>query len=190
MLATIPLFGGKHVYAALFISFDSHCFEHTFQRVWNCRTQTLAKNKKRLQSEKAPLISKRRLFQKRSKKDPCTRMQVYTSLHIMLLGDIILGGYIEIEEQKTRWKLTNSTFVLGLLHGLLDCFYGCKLFVCLLLNSHSFRKQIAPRGRESTPPMYKKISNINIYKWNNLSTYWEHWYAWRETTTVHLVKSY
>lgn len=106
-------------------------------------------------------------------------------LHIMLLG-----GYIEIEEKQTRWKLTSPTFFLGLLHSLLDCFYGCKLFVCLLLNSHSVRKQIAPRGRESTPPLYKKISNMNIYKWNNLSTYWEHWYAWRETTTVHLVKSY
>lgn len=119
-------------------------------------------------------------------------MGVYVYIYIHLCIScywVILGGYIEIEEKKTRWKLTNST-VLGLLHGLLDCFYGCKLFVCLLLNSHSFRKQIAPRGRESTPQMYKQVLNMNIYKWNNLSTYWEHWYAWRETTTVHLVKSY
>ena len=117
----------------------------------------------------------------------CVCVYIYTSLHIMLLGDI--GWLHRNRRKKTRWKLTNST-VLGLLHGLLDCFYGCKLFVCLLLNSHSFRKQIAPRGRESTPQMYKQVLNMNIYKWNNLSTYWEHWYAWRETTTVHLVKSY
>ncbi len=51
----------------------------------------------------------------------------------------------------------------GLLHGLLDCFYGCKLFVCLLLNCHSFWKQIAPSRRESTPPMYKQVFNMNIW---------------------------